>query len=128
MSTTDLYMQQLRHLIDTQQWDGQSFDQQLLLLEQLRRQRRNNATVRKTILRTLLTADTQLWPKHKRTRALLAHAWGQRSCSILGAILLKPETEWDEKEQRIVHELLGAYFVSRRGRSKLMDALREALH
>ncbi len=107
--------------------ESQSIYQRLELLLELKKQRINNASSRKTILRTILTQDDLpiLIKKQKaRIGSLLQHAWGQRQTGILRSILKKAPEQWDDKEKKIFDDMLGKYLVSQRARKKMIAALR----
>jgi len=69
--------------------------------------RANNARTRKLILRVILgSPKVELWAVKYRTKMAeaLTHAWGQRTTSILRAILTRPSATWTDKEQAIVRK------------------------
>lgn len=72
----------------------------------------NNARSRKLVLKTILgSSKLDFWAVKykKKIRAILTHAWGKRSSSILLKVFAKDASIWNEQEQKLVRKLFGRY-------------------
>ena len=74
--------------------------------------RANNARTRKLILRVILgSPKLELWTVKYRTKMAesLTHAWGQRTTSIVRAILSRASESWTSTEQAIIRKAIDRF-------------------